>query len=935
MNEVKNTKTLIEKKIREATKEIDWNCLDNFSANKISSDINVSRSVVSQYLNEFNNLGIMVKVNSRPVLFMDKKTLVKNQDYLNNVYDTIEELQEAIKRANSRSTAFTQLIGYNGSLNSIVQNCKSAITYPNAGLPILLLGPTGAGKSLIAQTMYQYGEEKGIFNEKSRFITVNCSEYANNPEFFLTNLFGCKKGAYTGADKDREGLVSLADGGMLFLDEVHCLSSECQEKLFLFMDKGIYHMVGDNDKWYEAKEHLVFATTEDPRTALLKTLFRRIPIVTHIPALSARPKQEKKELLIYLLEKEEMAIKTEIEITNRLYQIMVEYDFLENVGQMVNCIKACIGNAYVDINHVKDGVISLDIANMPDYMIEESTKLGYLTQYQDAKFLKLSELKAEQKKELILYSFNDDLINIWDEYGEDRSFDTLYTYCRHRFLRYLDSICFQDVQQVSIKELLYHNVIETICTKISKKYNIVFSNVEIINLSKLINDYVVNVSSCEVLLRNNVKKINCFIQKFKSNDTVSVDIAQEFISSIQVMLNMEFNQLALLDAIISLKNLSSKMKERGTNCIILSHGYSTASSLAAAANHMVDDSIFDSIDMPMDVNVSTIAKKLSEYIDLQKNLKDLIILVDMGSLEDIYTRIQIKDNINIVIFNNVTIKLALDIGGMVKQNFSVQKIKEEIDGRDYAHKSLMLENRRKEKVILSVCSTGIAMAERISNLLEISFPRKSDVKVMAYSYKSMCDQEKSNELLNRYHVQFIVGTMNPNVKGCTYISIEEMIERQNIEKIRNIMGDIFTPQELDLFAENIIKNFSLQNLLDYLTILNPEKIVNYVETIIDYMQKALDLKLSGNIKVGLYLHISCLIERLIMDKYITNYEDIDVFVEKNAGFIQIVKEAFSALEKHYCVEIPVSEIAYIYDYIYRYPSVEERVLSVEESLFDD
>lgn len=930
-----SVKMLIKKKIEEETVKLDWKHLECFCANNLSEIVNASRSVVSQYLNEFNNAGEMVKINSRPVIFMAKKGLVKNPDYINNIYESVEELKQAVEKANSRSVSFTRLIGYNGSLNSIVQNCKSAITYPNVGLPILLLGPTGVGKSLIAQTMYNYGVEKGIFNEDSRFITVNCSEYANNPEFFLTNLFGCKKGAYTGADKDREGLVSLADGGMLFLDEVHCLSSECQEKLFLFMDKGIYHMVGDNDKWYEASEHLVFATTEDPHTALLKTLFRRIPIVTHIPALSIRPKQEKKELLIYLLEKEASVIKTDIEISNRLYQILVEYNFPENVGQMVNCIKACIGNAYVESFDVHKGVISLDIANMPDYMIEESTKLGYLSQYQDAKYLKINELKIEQKKELKLYSFNEDLISIWDEYGNEGSYDALYTYCRHRFLRYLDSICFQDSQPASVKELLYHNVIETICTKLSKKYSIVFSNVEIINLSKLINDYVVNVSSCETIWRKDITKISAFIQKFRDNDCMSVEIAQEFISLVQVMLNMELNQLALLDAIIYIKNLSSKMKERGTNCIILSHGYSTASSLAAAANHMVDDSIFDSIDMPMDVNVSTIAKKLSQYIETQKNLKDLIILVDMGSLEDIYTRIEIKDNINVVIFNNVTIKLALDVGGMVKQNYSVQKIKEEIDHRDYMHKSIMLENRRKEKVILSVCSTGIAMAERISNLLEISFPRKSDVKVMTYNFKSMCDKEKSNELLNRYNIQFIVGTMNPNVEGCTYISIEEMIERQNIEKMREIMGGIFTAEELDLFAQNIIKNFSLQNLLDYLTILNPEKIVNYVEAIIEYIQQALELKMSGNIKVGLYLHISCLIERLIMDKYITNYDNLELFVKEHEKFIEIVKEAFSALEKHYCVEIPVSEIAYIYDYIYRYPSVEERDVSVEESLFND
>ena len=62
---------------------------------------------------------------------------------------------------------------------------------------------------------------------------MNCSEYANNPELLTANLFGHTKGAFTGADKDRAGLLTIANGGVLFLDEVHCLNSECQEKLFL------------------------------------------------------------------------------------------------------------------------------------------------------------------------------------------------------------------------------------------------------------------------------------------------------------------------------------------------------------------------------------------------------------------------------------------------------------------------------------------------------------------------------------------------------------------------------------------------------------------------------------------------------------------------------------------------------------------------------
>ena len=83
-------------------------------------------------------------------------------------------------------------------------------------------------------------------------------------------------------------MIHQADGGVLFLDEVHCLKPECQEKLFLFMDNGSYRQIGDNENVYHSNVFLVFATTEDPKKALLKTLLRHIPIQIHIPSLEQR-----------------------------------------------------------------------------------------------------------------------------------------------------------------------------------------------------------------------------------------------------------------------------------------------------------------------------------------------------------------------------------------------------------------------------------------------------------------------------------------------------------------------------------------------------------------------------------------------------------------------------------------------------------------------
>ena len=81
------------------------------------------------------------------------------------------------------------------------------------------------------------------------------------PNCFRQHCLDTRRGLY-GAEKDTDGLLATANNGYLFLDEVHRLSKENQEKLFLFIDTGNYRPVGENVNWHSAKVRFIFATTE-------------------------------------------------------------------------------------------------------------------------------------------------------------------------------------------------------------------------------------------------------------------------------------------------------------------------------------------------------------------------------------------------------------------------------------------------------------------------------------------------------------------------------------------------------------------------------------------------------------------------------------------------------------------------------------------------
>ena len=87
--------------------------------------------------------------------------------------------------------------------------------------------------------MYSYAKYIKRLKDDSPFIVFNCADYYNNPQLLLSHIFGHVKGAFTGADSEKEGIVEKANGGILFLDEIHRLPPEGQEMIFIYGYRNI------------------------------------------------------------------------------------------------------------------------------------------------------------------------------------------------------------------------------------------------------------------------------------------------------------------------------------------------------------------------------------------------------------------------------------------------------------------------------------------------------------------------------------------------------------------------------------------------------------------------------------------------------------------------------------------------------------------------
>ena len=122
---------------------------------------------------------------------------------------------------------------------------------------VLILGETGTGKELAARTLCQQSKRADM-----PFVPVNCGALSEN--LVESELFGHRKGAFTGADRDHKGLFEVANGGTLFLDEVGELNKNIQVKLLRFLESGEIRRVGDTEPFRTGRAR---AVRHQPRPA--------------------------------------------------------------------------------------------------------------------------------------------------------------------------------------------------------------------------------------------------------------------------------------------------------------------------------------------------------------------------------------------------------------------------------------------------------------------------------------------------------------------------------------------------------------------------------------------------------------------------------------------------------------------------------------------
>lgn len=332
-------------------------------AQEIAEVLHAERSNVSRDLNLLVKQGRIQKIPGKPTLFFTALHCVSPGYTDPAKCITLPSLESA---ANSIGV-FSFLVGCHGSMRRQIEQAEAAVLYPPHGLHALLLGETGVGKSTFAELMYQFALEKKQLPAAAPFVAFNCADYASNPQLLLGQLFGVAKGAYTGAERERAGIIEKANGGVLFLDEVHRLPPEGQEMLFYLIDHGMFRRLGE-ENLRKASVLIIAATTEDPTSCLLKTFVRRIPMVIHIPNLEARPFEERLLLVCHFFHNEARRIGFALHIKGEVLMTLCLYDCTGNIGQLHTDIQLSCAGALLYFHKYRQSELVIGLEVLPDHV---------------------------------------------------------------------------------------------------------------------------------------------------------------------------------------------------------------------------------------------------------------------------------------------------------------------------------------------------------------------------------------------------------------------------------------------------------------------------------------------------------------------------------------------------------------------------------------
>lgn len=915
--------------------------LSGLSAEHVANSLGYSRCNVSGDLNRLCEQKKIDKIKGKPVLYRiktpDKSGEFSPADKTRMLRSGDGTSTNNFLRQHAGKDIFDQVIGHDGSLKIEIEKAKAAVMYPPSGLTTMILGPTGVGKTMFANLMYQYALKMGVLRPKANFVIFNCADYAANPQLITAQLFGYNKGAFTGADKDREGLVEKANHGVLFLDEVHRLPPEAQEMLFYLMDFGAYRRLGEVDNSRKSDVFIIVATTEDPDSALLKTFKRRIPVIVKLPSLAERGLVERLNIIVELLRMEAVQLNFPVYINSNAVKAFLVYECAGNIGQLKSDLKLVCARAYMNYITGRRDEITVTLEELP-----VSVKEGLVNtrnRLNDANIINCDlEVYPEISKGFHLEALNS--YNVYDvierKYGDYLRLNygpsDIETCLTKDIENFYDSLIsnyrmnkkFRQEELLKIVSDETIAILERVMVLLEKETGIKVGLDYCGAFALHINSAIERIGSGKVIVNPNLQHIKAeYPEKFR----LAKDI-------LRIMTDVSGLFFPDDEAGFIVKLIESIVLRNGdidrVGVLVAAHGNGSAKSMAEVANRLLGRQMVKWYDMDLDEPPESSLEAVMKMIVQMDMKKGVLFLVDMGSLLNFGEIISSRTGIHVKSVCMVSTPMVIEAAHLANDpDMSLDQIYSRLmatHGLPMVNHPLKIKNGYAAKVLLTVCITGQGTALKLKEILEKKFDFHSFIEIQPLDYSSIEEFERNIvDIRKEKEVVAIVGINTMQNFGIPFISIDDLMFGKGFKRLENILvkfGVITREENIDKEFDKLLPGADRkvelkvlsEALKNYLNYLDSDKLLPHVAGTMERLTGELDIKLDRSRFVTLFIHICCMTERLIFEVNSFKNQDPGEAASNSTTYSKL-KEVFSGLEKAYNMEVPWDEIRFISDFI--------------------
>ncbi|MDR6225759.1 sigma 54-interacting transcriptional regulator [Desmospora profundinema] len=718
------------------------------TAREVGQVLKLDRSTVSRYLNRLVKETEVEKLPGRPVRFRSVQPPLS------------QPVEEWVYSPQDRPGS---LIGNETEMKEAL----AALLYPPRGLPLLLEGETGTGKTHLVEQVVHQAREQGKIRSTQPFVTFNCSEYAQNPELLMGQLFGIRKGAFTGAASDRTGLVERADGGILFLDEIHRLPPVGQEMLFHLIDQGVYRRLGEAELERQASIRLIGATTERPDQVLLPTLLRRFAVKLTLPSLGQRERREREKLVDAFFIEEARHMALDIRLDFRCRQAFLEYSCPGNIGQLKGDVQHACAQAFLRHLYEPSPSVTIRREDLPAAVSRvwrasalasppfpsTLTDGGEKTVYSEL-LRKEQELSARG----------------WSRHERIRELKQMASQYLKRSAHPAD-----DRRQTGGEQL--QEVISHLTRPLTEGQQ----------------------EALESLIRSLTIEGDQPSRPFPETESLPEEHRKAAHSLAQAVTDQGFSlpeeawkEIAHL---LSAFHESESASAEGVPVLIVTHGESTATSMAQVANALLGDERVHAVDMPLDQPASIALQRVSNRVASLHRGNGILLLVDIGSLTTMGEDISREHGISIHTLSDVTLSMVIHAARKAQTpGWDAQRLMESVRDRFPAPVSTLSPTQRR-RVVGVVCPQGEGSIPALKDWVKNNLENK-EIDVLSGEWNPH-QSDSFDQVLHEWHqsgeIIALVGTHSPPNGNIPFFHAWELLQPDGIRRWKEQLAKTGSP----------------------------------------------------------------------------------------------------------------------------------------------